>query len=342
MTPALKVATIGAGYFSQFHHAAWMAEPRVHLAAVCDLDPARAATLARTYRAPRSYTDPAEMLAAERPDLVDIITPPDSHRALVALAASHGIDAVCQKAFTRSLTEARETAALAEAAGITLVVHENFRFSPWYRAAHGLIGSGALGEVYQAAFRLRPGDGQGPQAYLDRQPYFQTMERFLVHETAIHFIDTFRYLLGEPDTVYADLRTLNPAVSGEDAGHILFGFGNARALFDGNRLADHAAENRRLTMGELTIEGSAATLRVYGDGTLTVRRFGENVEEAKPLRFDAALFAGGAVAALQAHVVDHFVNGAPLENTARDYLRNLELEDAIYRSAATGARLAVG
>ena len=43
-----------------------------------------------------------------------------------------------------------------------------------------------------AARRLSaaPGDGQGPDAYLARQPYFQAMERFLVHETAIHLIDT--------------------------------------------------------------------------------------------------------------------------------------------------------
>ena len=83
----------------------------------------------------------------------------------------------------------------------------------------------ALGEVYQITFRLRPGDGQGPEAYLERQPYFQTMERFLVHETAIHFIDVFRFLLGEePSTVYASLRRLNPAIKGEDAGLMLFSF----------------------------------------------------------------------------------------------------------------------
>ena len=51
----------------------------------------------------------------------------------------------------------------------------------------------------RVAFRLRPGDGQGPRAYLDRQPYFQTMPRLLVVETAIHWIDTFRFLMGEVD-----------------------------------------------------------------------------------------------------------------------------------------------
>ena len=35
-------------------------------------------------------------------------------------------------------------------------------------------------------------------------------------------------------------------------------------MFDGNRLADHKAENRRLTMGEMLIEGSKGTLRLNG------------------------------------------------------------------------------
>ncbi|MEQ3679943.1 hypothetical protein [Pseudophaeobacter sp.] len=74
----------------------------------------------------------------------------------------------------------------------------------------------------QVTFRLRPGDGQGAEAHLDRQPYFQNMPRFLVHETAVHWVDTFRYLLGNPLSVYADLRRENPVIAGEDAGYVLF------------------------------------------------------------------------------------------------------------------------
>jgi hypothetical protein len=42
------------------------------------------------------------------------------------------------------------------------------------------------------------------------------------------------------------------------------------------------------------------------------------------------------VRALQRHVVAHLQDGAPLENSGAAYLRNLEIEDAIYRSAASG------
>ena len=67
-------------------------------------------------------------------------------------------------------------------------------------------------------------------------------------------------------------RRLNPSIAGEDAGIILFDFAaGPRGVFDGNRLADHAAENRRLTMGELLIEGEGGTLALNGDGGISLR-----------------------------------------------------------------------
>ena len=338
----IRVAVVGAGYFARFHHEAWARMPGVRLVGVCDTDGARARAYRDEFAVQAAYVDAAEMLADARPDLLDIAVPPAAHRDLVALAASHGVDVICQKAFTRSLAEARETVTLAEAAGIRLVVHENFRFQPWFRTIRRLIEDDALGEVFSASFRLRPGDGQGPRAYLDRQPYFQAMERFLIHETGIHFIDTFRFLFGDCASVYADLRRLNPAIAGEDAGMVLFGHASGvRALFDGNRLADHTAENRRLTMGELWIDGAAGTLRLDGEARLFLRPFGANTERPVDYPWDRRGFAGDSVFALQAHVIAGLRDGKALENTGAAYLRNLEVEDAVYRSSAESRRIAV-
>ena len=205
-----------------------------------------------------------------------------------------------------------------------------------------LLAGGRLGQVFQATFRLRPGDGQGPRAYLDRQAYFQTMERFLVRETGIHFIDTFRFLFGEVERVYASLRRLNPAIAGEDAGLIVLDHvGGVRALFDGNRLADHAARDRRLTMGEFLVEGSAASLRLDGDGGLWLRRFGANGETRHDYAWEERGFAGDCVHALQRHVVEALRKGGAIENTAEAYLRNLAIEAAVYRSSQAGARVAL-
>ncbi len=332
----LRVAAIGAGYFSRFHYDAWTRMDDVTLVGLCDLDAERASESAARWKVAQSFTDAAEMLDRLKPDLIDIITPPDAHLPLIKLAAERGIGAICQKAFCRSLAEAKEAAQLAEAARILLVVHENFRFQPWYGEIKRRLKSGDLGQLYQATFRLRPGDGQGANAYLDRQPYFQTMERFLVHETAIHFVDTFRFLFGEVADVFADLRRLNPAIVGEDAGIVIFCHGSGvRSVFDGNRLVDHPAQNKRFTMGELIIEGERAVLRLDGDGNLFMRALQTDTWEPLAFEKSEAGFGGDSVYRLQRHVIDHLQSRRPVMNTAREYIANLVVEEAIYKSAAS-------
>ena len=342
MSGKIRVATVGAGYFSQFQYEAWQRLPDVDLVAVCNRTEAKARQIAETYGIPQVFTDLAEMLDRTKPDLVDIITPPVTHLESIRLAAARRIPIVCQKPFCQTVEEAEQAVSAAAATETLLVVHENFRFQPWYGEAKRLLDAGDLGTPFQISFRLRPGDGQGPEAYLDRQPYFQTMERFLVHETAIHQIDTFRYLMGEVTEVYAELRRLNPVIAGEDAGLILLGFeSGARGLFDGNRLVDHAADNRRLTMGEMVLEGSDAVLRLDGDGGLFLRPHGRNDEQAVSYAWENRGFAGDCVYRLQRHVVDHLLGRGAVMNTGRDYMANLRVEQLVYDSDRLGRRLSV-
>lgn len=336
----LRVAVAGAGYFAQFHLDGWKRIPGVELVAICDRDRARARALAERFGIARNYGDVVEMVEREQPGLLDIVTPPVTHREYVSAAARRGVAAICQKPFGRGYAEAREIEALARAAGITLAVHENFRFMPHFREARRLIDAGRLGALHAIAFRLRPGDGQGPRAYLDRQPYFQEMERFLVFETAIHLIDTFRYLMGEVVAVSARLRRVNPAIAGEDAGYIVFEFeGGATGLFDGNRLNDHVAKNPRRTMGECWLEGAAGVLRLDGEARLWWKPHQQPEAEHRYDRGRDDTFGGGACDALQAHVVNHLLRQSPLENSASDYLANMKLLEAVYASHAEGRRI---
>jgi len=330
---ALKVAVVGAGYFARFHHEAWWRMERVELAGICDLDQAALAAAAGEQDVP-VFINAAQMLDELKPDLLDIAAPPPSHLPLIRLAMERCIPVICQKPFCASPEEAKEAVALSRAAGRFICVHENFRFQPWYRKAKELLEEGALGAVYQITFRLRPGDGQGPDAYLSRQPYFQRMERFLVHETGVHWIDTFRYLFGNPTAVFADLRRLNPVIAGEDAGLMIFDLpGGVRGILDANRLADHAASNLRRTMGEMLIEGSAASLRLDGEGRLFLRRHGEAAEGEVKFRWFDNAFGGDCVFNLCQHVARHMQDGSPLENEASDYLAVQAVERACYLSA---------
>lgn len=330
---ALRVGCIGAGYFAAFHYDAWSRIEGAEPVAAVDRDISRAEATGLA-----AFDDADMMLGDIRPDIVDIITPPPTHFETIRSALSIRPKAIiCQKPFCKDAIEARAAADLAAEAGVPLIVHENFRFQPWYRVMKAAMDKGDIGDLLQITFRLRPGDGQGPEAYLDRQPYFQQMPRFLVHETAVHWIDTFRYLAGLPKQVFADLRQLNPVIAGEDAGMILFDQGNGvRAVFDGNRLLDHAATNTRCTMGEALVEGTAGTLTLFGDGSVHLRSFGDidSTEILSPTTSKG--FGGDCVYHLQTHVVQALLKGSAFENTAHDYLSVIAIEDAIYRSGAEG------
>ncbi|MHA7773806.1 Gfo/Idh/MocA family protein [Roseibium sp. M-1] len=333
---ALRVACLGAGYFAQFHYDAWRRIPKVRLVGACDQDREKARATGLT-----AFGELDCMLKMSKPDLLDIITPPPTHFAAIKLAIEKGVKAIiCQKPFCTSLDEAKLATDMADAAGVTIVIHENFRFQPWYRTIRQALDRGLVGDLLQVTFRLRTGDGQGPGAYLDRQPYFQEMPRLLIHETGVHWIDTFRFLIGEPAAVYADLRRLNPVIKGEDAGYFIFDYPEGvRALFDGNRLLDHAAENCRTTLGEALVEGTKGTLTLSGDGSVRLRHFGDRTETVLLAAQAWKGFGGDCVKNLISHVVDGLLEGKTLENEARDYLKVIAIEEALYESDRLGAKI---
>jgi len=332
----LRVACIGTGYFSQFHYDAWRRINNVELIASCSL------TLEEANKTGvKAFACAEHMLQSVQVDIIDIITPPSSHLELISQCAQSGVkNIICQKPFCESLEQAKNAIAICQEHNARLIVHDNFRFQPWFRKMKEAIDEDVLGEIHQLSFRLRTGDGQGPNAYLERQPYFQTMDKLLIHETGVHYIDTFRYLLGKPISVYADLRKQNPVIAGEDAGFFILEFEKGiRALFDGNRHLDHAAENCRNTFGESLLEGSKASITLLGNGELTIRQFGAQQSAiALPARQYQG-FAGDCVHALQSHVVQSLLEDKSIENEAHDYLTVLEIESAIYQSAETGQNI---
>jgi len=156
------------------------------------------------------------------------------------------------------------------------MVHENWRFQPWYREIKNLFNQKVIGDVHYMYFRSRMGDGWGENAYIPRQPYFRTYPRLLVFENGIHFIDTYRYLLGEVTSVYARTRKINPVIKGEDFAVVNFGFENgATAVWDANRYNQPNYENPRYTFGEFLVEGTQGSIRLYSNGRITIQKLGE-------------------------------------------------------------------
>lgn len=339
----LRGMCIGAGYFSQFHFDAWQRIEDIQIIAVCDLDRSKAQQAAALFDGACAYDDPLLALERHEADFLDVITPPAAHAPLVAAAAKRVPAIICQKPLAPDWPTAKTIVATADEANCRLMVHENFRFQPWHREIRTLIDQGAIGDrLHTITCRSRLGDGWGPDAYLGRQPYFRSMPRLLVHETGVHLIDTFRYLGGEIDAVWADLRRLNDVIAGEDTGVLMFQFtSGARALWDANRYNESTTADPRYTFGEFLIEGSGGSIRLYPDGRMTVQPLGQP-ESDYPYQHVNRGFGGDCVWATQRHFIDCLQSGEPFETSGQESLKNLAIVEAVYESAKSGTTVPIG
>jgi D-apiose dehydrogenase len=334
MAGDLKGAIIGAGYFAQFHGEAWQRMPGARIAAVVDPDRERASEFARKWGIPNVYERAEEMIDRERPDFVDIITRPDTHLALTERAARNGIQVICQKPMAPSVAESNRMVERCEEAGVRLVIHENWRWQPWYREIKRMIEAGRLGPVFHISFLMRNGDGRGPEPYMV-QPYFRTMPKLLLFETAVHFLDTFRYLCGEIELLFCTTQRLNPVIVGEDYALITLVFRNgARGSIDANRISGPMPVE--VAFGEMRVEGEKAAVRMSPDGSLWLTEYGKS---EVPHAFEKPMngYKGDSVFATQKHFIECLQSGREAESEGRVYLRTVEAVEACYRSADTGA-----
>jgi predicted dehydrogenase len=334
----LRGVCLGAGYFSRFQYEAWQRIPEVEIVALANRDLAKAQATAAQFGIPRAYawSDLAAMLDTEKPDFVDIITPPETHLEAVQLAAARGIAIICQKPIAPTYAECGAVVDTAKRANVRFMVHENFRWQPWYRELRRLLDAGILGELFSVNIRMRMGDGWQDDAYLARQPFFRTYPRLFVYETGVHFLDTFRYLGGEISSVYTRLQKRNPAIKGEDAAQIVCGFtSGATAILDASRYNEADNANPRYTFGLVRLDGSKGHVELDLDGNLTLKLLGQP-SQVLDYPHTREGFAGDCVYALQRHFVDRMADGAPFENTGEDYLKSTALMEACYRSHATG------
>jgi predicted dehydrogenase len=274
------------------------------------------------------------MLRTEQPDFIDIITPPNTHLQMCEMAVNHEVHIICQKPLAPTYEEAIKMAKLIENSKERMMVHENFRFQPWHREIKKLLVNKVIGNtIYTINLRMRMGDGWQDDAYMNRQPYFREMEQLLIYETGIHFIDVFRYLCGNISTVNAKLKTLNPGIKGEDFAWVNFDFTNGTLGFlDASRYNETTAENPRLTFGSVLIDGNGGSIRLYEDGQITIKKLGE-AEKNHFYPFEKINFAGDCVFATQKHFVECLLTEKPFETDVVEYLMNIQVQDAIYKSS---------
>jgi predicted dehydrogenase len=136
---------VGLGWIARDHVLpAIAADPRAHLVAVCDRDPA---ALADVDGDPFATTDLAAFLAQDGLDAVYVATPNHAHREPVEAALAAGRPVLCEKPLAHTVADARSIAEAAVSATVPAATAFDQRFHPAHRRAAELVADGRLGTV---------------------------------------------------------------------------------------------------------------------------------------------------------------------------------------------------
>jgi len=153
-TSELKVALIGTGFMGRVHSIAYAILgsffpelPTVRRGVVVDVTEALARRGAHQFGYDEWSLDWRQTIARPDIDIVDIVTPNDSHRPIAEYALELGKHVICEKPLALTAQEARCMADKArEAKGVDMVVF-NYRRCPAVLQAKRLIEEGAIGEI---------------------------------------------------------------------------------------------------------------------------------------------------------------------------------------------------
>lgn len=211
------VGLIGCGFFAANHASAWEDTPSVKLTAVCDLDQERAQRLVKSLglQVP-IFCDARDLMESGLVDFVDIVTQPSTHYELVLLASRHKMPTIIQKPLSTDLKSAARMVAAMQAAGVPLMVHENFRYQKPIREVSEIVQSGRIGRPTYGRISFRTGHD-----IIAGQPYLAQEKRFVLADLGVHVLDVARFILGEVERLSAETATIRTDIAGEDSASVL-------------------------------------------------------------------------------------------------------------------------
>lgn len=144
----LRACLVGCGAIAREHLKILDGMRNADVLALCDENLEAARRLAAEFGVPRTYDDASEMLKAEAPNVLHVLTPPQSHARYVELAAASGCHVLVEKPMAVNAAEAERMKKLTDKAGVRLCVDHNHLYDPVMVRARRLIESGAVGDIF--------------------------------------------------------------------------------------------------------------------------------------------------------------------------------------------------
>ena len=282
--------------------------------------------------------DAAALIEDPEIDLVVIATPNASHFDLARRALLAGKHVVVDKPFTVTSDEARGLIEIAREQQRVLTVFHNRRWEGDFLTVQKLIAESALGRLvsYEARFdrfRNEPRPGAWRES---AQP-----GSGVLYDLGSHLVDQAIFLFGAPESVTADVRTERDFASTDDAFEIWMHYGALKVTL-------HAGMLVRERTPRYVLRGTSATFVKYGldpqEADLAAGRSPREPDWGREPREQWGTLIGddgrqqtvetlpGRYQTFYENVRDAVVSGAPLEVTAEQALKTIEIIEAAHRT----------
>ena len=178
MSTKYRVAVVGTGKRGMHHAAAFQADGRFEVVAVCDQDPGRVEVAAAKFGAAIKGADAREVALAAKPDVFCFCTPPAVRTELVRVGIECGAKLIAmEKPVALSSAEGFRIRGLISSSGVKAVVSHQHRYGAHYQKTKETIAGGALGRVHTV---------------------YGTATGWMMHMLS-HLIDYMRWFNGEAD-----------------------------------------------------------------------------------------------------------------------------------------------
>jgi predicted dehydrogenase len=333
------IVIIGAGGIVTDAHLPAYRLAGFSVAAIYDLNPAKAEALAGKWNIPKACRTLEELVETgmKAGAVFDIAVPASEITGILPLLPpASGV--LIQKPLGESLEQARAIVGICVERGLVAGVNLQLRCAPFMLAARRMIDRGLLGEIFDAEMRVLC---HMPWSLWD---FLFEKERMEINYHSIHYIDTVRYFLGNPTGVYC--KTLaHPKMTdlAQTRTNIIFDYGDMRsAVICTNHGHDYAPDEQECFF---KLEGTKGAIKLqigvnlnYPKGTRD--RFSyvlDNGEGWRTVDIPGTWFPDafiGTMAGLQ----------KKLEQPSYDYANSLAnawetmcVVEACYRSSAQGA-----
>ena len=195
------IGVVGAGFIVRDVQLKAYSDAGFKVVGITSRTPEIAREVADLHVLPRVYDSLREMLLDSAVQILDVAVPPDRQLAIVRQAVNDGEHLkgmLVQKPLAVNYEDACETVELCTRRDLPLAVNQNMRYDQSIRALKTILDRGYLGTPVLATIEMR--------AVPHWQAWLRDYKRLTLLNMSIHHIDCFRYLFGEPESIFVSAR----------------------------------------------------------------------------------------------------------------------------------------